>query len=105
MAPSPASRTSAPGLFDLHAGVAETAGALYLFPSLVQLDKAQRATLTFPPHLSQMLPKVASGDQAATLIFLAEGLKPRETGKHTSAGEMSTTGVYRQVVFFHQYQL
>jgi len=96
MAPSPASRTSAPGLFDRHAGVAETAGALYLFPSLVQLDKAQRATLTFPSHLSQMLPKVASGDQAVTLIFLAEGLKPKETGKHTSAAEMSTTGVWSE---------
>src|SRR5262245_17417166 len=103
--PVPASGASAPQPFDRHAGVGETAGALYLFPSLVQLDKAERATLTLPTHLSQMLPKVAAGDRAASLIFLAEGLKPKETGKHTSAGEMSTTGVYRQVVFFHQYQL
>ena len=95
-APRSSSGASAPGLFDRHAGVAETAGALYLFPSLVQLDKAQRATLTFPPHLSQMLQKLASGDQAATLIFLAEGLKPKETGKHTSAAEMSTTGAWSE---------
>jgi len=95
-APGASSGASAPGLFDRHAGVAETAGALYLFPSLVQLDKAQRATLTFPAHLSQMVPKVTSGDQAATLIFLAEGLKPKETGKHTSAAEMSTTGVWSE---------
>jgi creatinine amidohydrolase/Fe(II)-dependent formamide hydrolase-like protein len=32
----------------------------------------------------------------ATLIFLAEGLKARETGKGTSAGEMSTTGVWSE---------
>ena len=95
-APGASSGASAPGLFDRHAGVAETAGALYLFPSLVQLDKSQRATLTFPAHLSQMVPNVTSGDQAATLIFLAEGLKPKETGKHTSAAEMSTTGVWSE---------
>jgi creatinine amidohydrolase len=96
MAPAPANRTSAPRLFDRHGGVIETSSALYLFPSLVQLDKAERANLTFPPHLSQMLPKVKSGDQAATLIFLAESLKSKETGKHTSAAEMSTTGVWSE---------
>lgn len=95
-APRSSSGAEAPGLFDRHAGVGETAGALYLFPSLVQLDKAQRATLTFPESLSQMTPKVASGDQAATLIFLAEALKPKETGKHTSAAEMSTTGAWSE---------
>jgi creatinine amidohydrolase len=96
MASSQASRSAAQAQFDRHGGVIETSGALYLFPSLVQLDKAQRADLTFPPHLSQMLPKVVSGDQAATLIFLAEGLKPKETGKHTSAAEMSTTGAWSE---------
>src|SRR5262245_52417269 len=34
--PIPASGASAPQLFDRHGGVAETAGALYRFPSLVQ---------------------------------------------------------------------
>ena len=92
----PATTSGAPPLFDRHAGVAETASALYLFPSLVQLDKAERPTLTLPPHLSQMLPSVAAGDPATTLIFLAEGLKPKETGKHTSTAEMSTTGVWSE---------
>ena len=95
-APPVSSSTTAPPLFDRHAGVAETAGALYLFPSLVQLDKAEKTTLTLPTHLSKMLSKVAAGDQASTLIFLAEGLKPKETGKHTSAAEMSTTGVWSE---------
>jgi creatinine amidohydrolase len=69
---------------------------MYLFPSLVQLDKAQAVTLNLPPHLSSMLPAVAGGDPAATLIFLAEGLKPKETGKRTSTLEMSATGVWSE---------
>src|SRR5262249_46535087 len=63
--------------FDRHGGVGETSGALYLFPSLVDLNKAERATLTLPPHLSRMMPQVASGDAAATAILMAEGLKPK----------------------------
>jgi creatinine amidohydrolase len=93
-ASTPAATATEP--FDRHGGVNETARALYLFPSLVQLDKAQKATLTLPPHLARMLPDVVRGDRAATLIFLAEGLKPKDTGKHTSAAEMSTTGVWSE---------
>ena len=82
--------------FDRHGGVGETSRALYLFPSLVQLEKAKTATLTLPPHLSTMLPDVKAGDPEVTALFLAEGLKPKETGKHTSAAEMSTTGVWSE---------
>jgi creatinine amidohydrolase len=95
-------RSGAPGSsapsekFDRHGGVGETSRAMYLFPSLVQIDKAQPTTLTLPPDLTRMLPDVVRGDQAATLIFLAEGLKPKETGKHTSTIEMSATGVWSQ---------
>jgi creatinine amidohydrolase len=94
--PAPTPTATATAGFDRHGGVNETARALYLFPSLVQLDKAQKATLTLPPHLARMLPDVVRGDRAATLIFLAEGLKPKDTGKHTSAAEMSTTGVWSE---------
>jgi creatinine amidohydrolase len=82
--------------FDRHGGVGETSRALYLFPSLVQLDKAVPATLTLPPHLTKMLPDVVKGDPAATTVFLAEGLKPKDTGKGTSAAEMSSTGVWSE---------
>jgi creatinine amidohydrolase len=82
--------------FDRHGGVGETAQAMYLFPSLVQIDKAHASTLTLPPHLSRMLPDVANGDPAASLIFLAEALKPKETGKQTSTAEMSRTGVWSE---------
>jgi len=95
-------RSGAPGAsarpekFDRHGGVGETSTAMYLFPSLVQIDKAQPTTLTLPPDLAKMLPDVVRGDQAATLIFLAEGLKPKETGKHTSTREMSATGAWSE---------
>src|SRR5205823_7946955 len=82
--------------FDRHGGVGETSRALYLFPTLVQLDKSQQARLTLPTHMATMLPQVAAGDPAAALVFLAEGLKPKETGKHTSTAEMTVTGVWSE---------
>ena len=90
------STSNQPMLFDRHAGVGETSGALYLFPSLMQMDKAERATLTVPPGLSSLPPLVATGDRVATLVFLAEALKPKATGKGTSTSEMSTTGVWSE---------
>jgi creatinine amidohydrolase len=91
-----AEQTSAERVFDRHGGVGETSTAMYLFPSLVQIDKSQQIKLTLPPHMSKMLPEVTAGDPVANLIFLAEGLKPKDTGKHTSTAEMSTTGVWSE---------
>jgi creatinine amidohydrolase len=91
------STSTTPVPFDRHGGVGETSGALYLFPTLVQMDKAERATLTVPPALAPMPPLVARGDRAATLVFLAEALKPKATGKGTSTAEMSTTGVWSEL--------
>lgn len=90
------STSNQPVPFDRHGGVGETSGALYLFPTLVQLDKAERATLSVPPALTSLPPLVATGDRAATLVFLAEALKPKDTGKGTSTAEMSTTGVWSE---------
>ena len=88
-----AARTST---FDRHAGVAETSGAMYLFPNLVDLSKAGKNDLTLPEHLNKALPQVVAGDAVATQVFLAEALKPKETGKHTSTREMSATGVWSE---------
>lgn len=90
------STSAQPVPFDRHGGVGETSGALYLFPTLAQMDKAERATLSLPPALSSLPPLVATGDRAATLVFLAEALKPKATGKGTSTAEMSTTGVWSE---------
>lgn len=83
-----------PRVFDRHGGVSETSRGLYLFPNLVDLASARPAVLTLPRHMERMLPEVVAGDPAAELVFLAEGLKAEETGKGTSAKEMSTTGVW-----------
>jgi creatinine amidohydrolase len=81
-------------VFDRHGGVSETSRLMYLAPTLVDLDDAVTATLTLPPQLEAMLPDVVAGDPTATMVFLAEGLKAEETGKGTSAREMSSTGVW-----------
>ncbi len=81
-------------VFDRHGGVPETSDALYLTPPLVDLEAAEAATLTLPEHMEKMLPEVVEGDPTALRVFLAEGLKAEETGKGTSAREMSSTGVW-----------
>lgn len=82
--------------FDRHAGVGETSEGLYLFPSLVDLSKGGPNQVTLPDHLEKVLPEVIAGDETANTIFLAEALKPKDTGKHTSTREMTTTGVWSE---------
>jgi creatinine amidohydrolase len=81
-------------VFDRHGGVGETSNTMYLAPTLVDMAHAETATLTMPAHLERMVPDILSGDRTAQLVFLAEGLKAEETGKGTSAREMSSTGVW-----------
>ena len=81
-------------VFDRHGGVNETSGLMYVAPNLVDLASAETATLTLPETLERMLPDVIDGDPTALAVFLAEGLKAEETGKGTSAREMSSTGVW-----------
>ena len=47
-----------------------------------------------PEHLRKMLPEVVARDPTATTVFLAEALKPKATGKHSSTREMTATGVW-----------
>lgn len=78
--------------FDRHSGFGETSDSLYLTPNLVDMSKAKAAPLTMPPHLAAMVPKVIAGDKTAELVLLAEGLKAKDTGKHTSTREMTASG-------------
>jgi creatinine amidohydrolase len=91
-APQPASQTAR--VFDRHGGVGETSASLYMTPNLVNLEASKRATLTLPDHMTKMLPDVIAGDPTATLVFLAEGLKAKSTGKGTSTREMTDTGTW-----------
>ena len=89
-------QTSRVTQFDRHGGVGETSSAMYLFPSLVDISKGSKNDLTLPEHMNRMLPQVIAGDPVATRVFLAEGLKPKDTGKHTSTREMTATGSWSQ---------
>jgi creatinine amidohydrolase len=80
--------------FDRHGGVGETSTSLYMTPNLVNLEASKRATLTMPDHLTKMVPEVNAGDPTATLVFLAEALKAKSTGKGTSTREMTDTGTW-----------
>lgn len=81
-------------VLDRHGGVGETSNSLYLTPNLVDMEAAEVAALSLPDHMEKMLPEVVAGDPTALRIFLAEGLKAEQTGKKTSAREMSSTGVW-----------
>lgn len=82
--------------FDRHAGVGETSSGMYLFPSLVELSNATKNSVTLPGYLQEMMPQVKAGDPVATLVFLAEALKPAATGKRTSTKEMTATGAWSE---------
>jgi len=88
--------TSKDTKFDRHAGVGETSAGLYLFPTLVDMSKAGPNSLQLPEHLRNMLPEVIARDPTTTSVFLAEALKPKATGKHTSTREMTATGVWSE---------
>jgi creatinine amidohydrolase len=62
----------------------------------VDLSKAGKNEVTLPDHLQKALPQVIAGDDTATTVFLAEALKPKDTGKHTSTREMTQTGVWSE---------
>lgn len=83
-----------PRVFDRHGGTPETSSSLYLTPNLVDMSKAKTAPLKLPEHMAKMLPLVEAEDPTAKLLFLAEGLKAKETGKRTSTREMTETGVW-----------
>jgi creatinine amidohydrolase len=91
---APQSSDPASRVFDRHAGVGETSTSLYMFPNLVDIAAARTAKLTMPEHMEKMLPAVVAGDPTAELVFLAEGLKAKDTGKKTSTREMSDTGTW-----------
>ena len=90
----PAAPPQTTPVLDRHGGTGETSSSLHLIPALVDLDAAEPAEVTMPPHLEAMLPDVLAGDPTALALFLAEGLKDEATGKGTSSAEMSSTGVW-----------
>jgi creatinine amidohydrolase len=60
------------------------------------MSHAGKNEVTLPEHLQKGLPQVIAGDTTASRVFLAEALKPKSTGKHTSTREMTKTGVWSE---------
>ena len=92
----PVSGWESPTVLDRHAGVSETSRTMYLAPDLVDLSVAETPRVNMPEHLERMVPDVLAGDPTVTRVFLAEGLKAEETGKGTSAREMTSTGAWSE---------
>jgi creatinine amidohydrolase len=59
------------------------------------MARAGRNEVALPDHLQKAL-SLMEGDDTATTVFLAEALKPKDTGKHTSTREMTQTGVWSE---------
>ena len=76
---------------DVHSGVSETSGALYLFGSLVDMSKVENPVLTFPQAMRQFMEK-AKSDPAFAAVWGTMWFRPLETGKKTSTREMTNTG-------------
>jgi creatinine amidohydrolase/Fe(II)-dependent formamide hydrolase-like protein len=76
---------------DVHAGVEETSGMLYLAESLVDMSKAENPTLSFPPDVAKLDAK-AKTDPIFGQVADAMRFRPLESGKQTSTREMSNTG-------------
>ena len=77
---------------DWHAGVDETSKMLYLTPSLVDMSKAEKPTLTFPPAAQKALFTMTSAKDIETFVQTITFL-PKKTGKKASTREMTSNGV------------
>jgi hypothetical protein len=82
--------------FDRHSGVNETSwAALSFFRHWSIWTRPHSRNYCF--HLTSrecFRWRPPETDRAAIMLFLAEALKPKETGKNTSTAEMSPTGVW-----------
>jgi len=78
--------------YDWHAGERETSEMLYLTPDLVNMTRAEKPVLSFPPNALKALEKTAGQSKfwAVAMSFL---FSPQETGKKGSTREITSNGV------------
>jgi creatinine amidohydrolase len=77
---------------DSHAGVGETSWMLYLANSLVDMSKAEKPILNFPPDVQKAREK-AKENKNLLGIENAKLFTPKATGKQASTREMTNNGV------------
>jgi creatinine amidohydrolase len=78
--------------YDWHAGEGETSYMLYLTPSLVDMSRAEKPVLTFPPVVQKI--QESGGDPNLQLVQGANLFRPKGSGKKASSREMSNIGVF-----------
>jgi creatinine amidohydrolase len=78
---------------DWHAGVGETSLMLYLTPSLVDMSRAEKPTLTLP-EIAQKAQAGIKSEPNLELVISANLFRPKDTAKKASSREMSATGVF-----------
>jgi len=88
----PPSETGPEIQLDWHAGVDETSKMLYLTPSLVDMSKAEKPTLSFPPATQKAIFTMPSVKDIETYVQTVTFL-PIKTGKKASTREMTNNGV------------
>ena len=79
--------------FDSHAGESETSTMLYLAPSLVDMSRAEKPVLTFPP-VAQRVAENIENEPNLRLVRGANMWRPETTGKRGSTREMTNNGVF-----------
>jgi len=79
--------------YDHHAGIKETSNMLYLYPDMVQMDKAEKPVMTFSPLLKNLM---AASEENPNLETIAESMQavPLETGKYGASHEISSNGIW-----------
>ncbi|MFC2163799.1 creatininase family protein [Acidobacteriota bacterium] len=77
---------------DWHAGVGETSWMLYVANSLVDMSKAEKPVLTFPPSVQKLMAK-AREDASLGAIAMASLFTPKKIGKKGSTRELTNNGV------------
>jgi len=77
---------------DWHAGVAETSWMLYVANSLVDMSKAEKPILNFPPDVQKAREK-SEQNKSLQEIAKAKLFTPKTTGKKASTREMTNNGV------------
>jgi creatinine amidohydrolase len=78
--------------YDWHAGEMETSEMLYLLPDLVNMSRAEKPVLTFPPGI-QSLAELAARQHKFQDVAMSGLFCPEETGKKASTRELTSNGV------------
>jgi len=79
--------------FDWHAGEKETSEMLYLTPGLVDMNRAEKPILSFPPNVQKSFLK-STGQSLFMEVAMSGMFCPEDTGKNSSSRELTNNGVF-----------